>query len=442
MKVAALILGILGGLSGLALASYAHMFMGIIGSSSGPVLYLLPLASFIGAGVALNAPGFAALLLIGSALGWFGLGAAFGYGINVITIGSVLLNGAGGLLALLSLDTSSTGSTSQTSEAEKPYRPEPPTAPGKVQATGFDRARWNALKEYDADIAAVARELEPLGQRWIDEFAASYLALNDKAYISSIVSKITARATEEEQKQREAKEEHERQEAKRKQDEQERLEKEKKLRDERAAAAKKRRGEDFTAKIGLLAIVLVILVIVGGVTLRVRWLGTHPQAENSSQSNRSSGRAAQSEAFVYDDFKNSLQGVWALDCSKPPERNNMYSFYYSLSIKEANAAVYAFETHPRLSYTITEFRKISPLTYRMVSTRGTAVTVFYNLHNNDLYGVTEYVDADGEQIIKGGKWVSGGGTVRDSTKCSNATFVELKTQQEFLKAHGSIMLPN
>jgi len=62
------------------------------------------------------------------------------------------------------------------------------------RSTSFDRDKWNALLEYDDLIAEIVRKLRPLGQKWIDELAASYLAINDKSYLPAIVQKIIAKA--------------------------------------------------------------------------------------------------------------------------------------------------------------------------------------------------------------------------------------------------------
>jgi len=69
-----------------------------------------------------------------------------------------------------------------------------PPSPSITTAVGFDRAKWNALVQYDKDIAAIAERLSPLGQEWVDEFASSYLALNDKQYLPAIEQKIVAAA--------------------------------------------------------------------------------------------------------------------------------------------------------------------------------------------------------------------------------------------------------
>src|SRR5437016_699539 len=57
MKIAALIFGILAGLAGLPLTVYGHALIGAGGGNFGSMFYFLPLASFLGAGVALNVPG-------------------------------------------------------------------------------------------------------------------------------------------------------------------------------------------------------------------------------------------------------------------------------------------------------------------------------------------------------------------------------------------------
>jgi hypothetical protein len=61
----------------------------------------------------------------------------------------------------------------------------------------FDRQKWNALLEHDSLIAEIARKLTPLGQKRLDEFAATYLALNDKRDLPVIVQKIIAQARNE-----------------------------------------------------------------------------------------------------------------------------------------------------------------------------------------------------------------------------------------------------
>jgi hypothetical protein len=64
------------------------------------------------------------------------------------------------------------------------------------QASGvvYDHAKWNALVQYDPDIARLAKVLTPYGQKYVDELATAYLALNDKAYLPMIIQKILATA--------------------------------------------------------------------------------------------------------------------------------------------------------------------------------------------------------------------------------------------------------
>jgi hypothetical protein len=58
----------------------------------------------------------------------------------------------------------------------------------------YDRTRWAALLKYDDDIARVAARIRPLGERWVDELAHAYLALNDKQYLKRIEERIFADA--------------------------------------------------------------------------------------------------------------------------------------------------------------------------------------------------------------------------------------------------------
>lgn len=197
MKIAALILGILAGLSGLPVATMGHALVGAGGGSGGAVLYLLPLASFLGAGLALNLPAASAGLLVASALFWFLLGAQAGYGINIITISTVLLNSVGGLLAFIGWAQNSSAArgvqASKVAQTRGTVSPTPVKEPAQ-----YDRDRWEALLKYDDEIATVATKLQPLGQRWLDEFAKAYLSLNDKSYLPNIVQKIIADARNDE----------------------------------------------------------------------------------------------------------------------------------------------------------------------------------------------------------------------------------------------------
>jgi hypothetical protein len=68
---------------------------------------------------------------------------------------------------------------------------------GPESATGlhsYDKQRWRALLSSDADISRLAKTMESYGQKYVDEFAAAYLALNDKDYLPMILRKIIASA--------------------------------------------------------------------------------------------------------------------------------------------------------------------------------------------------------------------------------------------------------
>lgn len=58
----------------------------------------------------------------------------------------------------------------------------------------YDSAKWDALVEYDPDIAKIAAALKPYGAKYTDQFASAYLAINDKNYLAVIVQKIIATA--------------------------------------------------------------------------------------------------------------------------------------------------------------------------------------------------------------------------------------------------------
>jgi hypothetical protein len=58
----------------------------------------------------------------------------------------------------------------------------------------YDRRKWRALLASDADISRLVKVLEPYGQKYVDEFAAAYLAVNHKDYLPMILRKIIASA--------------------------------------------------------------------------------------------------------------------------------------------------------------------------------------------------------------------------------------------------------
>jgi hypothetical protein len=54
--------------------------------------------------------------------------------------------------------------------------------------------RHNLPRDYDPDIARIAAALKPYGEKYTDQFASAYLAINDKSYLAMIVQKIIATA--------------------------------------------------------------------------------------------------------------------------------------------------------------------------------------------------------------------------------------------------------
>jgi len=203
MKIAALIFGILAGLAGLPLASYAQVIVSFGGGQGGGAYYLLPTASFVGAGLALNFPAAAGGILAVCTVAWLGIGAQVGHAVNFITIGAVLFNGLGALFALIPFfqDISNREASGIAPEARGNtldsllYTQRPNTSP----APTYDRVKWNALVKYDPEIGRLADKIRQLGDKWVDVLAADYLALNDKSYLPEIVRKIIEEARKEEQ---------------------------------------------------------------------------------------------------------------------------------------------------------------------------------------------------------------------------------------------------
>jgi len=75
--------------------------------------------------------------------------------------------------------------------------PDEDAGAGRENVTGlysYDRQKWRALVSSDADISRLAKALQPYGQKYVDEFAAAYLALNDKDYLPMILRQIIASA--------------------------------------------------------------------------------------------------------------------------------------------------------------------------------------------------------------------------------------------------------
>ena len=193
MRIAALILGIIAGLCGLVIVLLAHVVFSLNGVNDA-VIFLLPIGSFLGAGLALRFPGVAAMIFLGVALTWLTPG------VNFITIGSLILNGIS--VVLLGIDTVSGIDAEKRSQPASPFNTgSSPSAYGPTGRVDYDRRKWDALVKYDQDIAASAAIVAKFGQHWLDELAASYLALNDKAYLLNIERKITEGAMRERQEE-------------------------------------------------------------------------------------------------------------------------------------------------------------------------------------------------------------------------------------------------
>ena len=198
MRIAALVIGIIAGLTGLSTATYGHAIFGLF-SNNAKLLYLLPIATFVGAGLALSKPAPSAALMLGSGAIWFLIGANVGFGVNIFTIGAALLSGVAGALSAFAASqvylndfNSAVGPNSQRIATRT-----------RQSATEYDRAKWDALVKYDPQIRDVVKKIRSeLGSKWEDEFASSYLALNDKQYLPEMIRKIMAdaKADDEEEK--------------------------------------------------------------------------------------------------------------------------------------------------------------------------------------------------------------------------------------------------
>ncbi len=63
-----------------------------------------------------------------------------------------------------------------------------------IGPSSYDNEKWRLLLRNDADISRLVTALAPYGQKYVDEFAAAYLALNDKEYLPTILRQIIASA--------------------------------------------------------------------------------------------------------------------------------------------------------------------------------------------------------------------------------------------------------
>jgi hypothetical protein len=63
-----------------------------------------------------------------------------------------------------------------------------------IGPSSYDRERWRLLLRNDADISRLVTVLAPYGEKYVDELAAAYLALNDKDHLPMILRQIIASA--------------------------------------------------------------------------------------------------------------------------------------------------------------------------------------------------------------------------------------------------------
>ena len=241
MRIAAGIVGILVGIFSLF---YIGLFGGLLGSAtswlgSGPwshgdstvtnlgqmitlLSYLSGLLAIVGGIVAFSNTRLGGIILAASAFShWYLLGFGIIGKIFVLPMSAAATFAF--FAARSGLKTVSSGSSVGTSDQRSSNE--------STTAASFDRTKWNALLQYDKDIAAVAERLTPLGSQWIDELGLSYLSLNDKTYLPEIEKRITLAAKAEEDRQKLAIEE------------EGRLAQERKDQEDRLAMARKVRNE-------------------------------------------------------------------------------------------------------------------------------------------------------------------------------------------------------
>ena len=69
-----------------------------------------------------------------------------------------------------------------------------PVAAPQGRQESPDARKWQALVEFDPEIAAQAKRVAAFGQPYVDELAQKYLAIGDKAYLTQMADTIVARA--------------------------------------------------------------------------------------------------------------------------------------------------------------------------------------------------------------------------------------------------------
>jgi hypothetical protein len=140
------------------------------------ISWLAPLLAIIGGIITFSSPRLGGIILGGSAFLLY-----YMLGLGAIGKLFVLPIGATAVLALIS-----PSSASRPKSSYAAIKASTNSDGGSNDTTvSFDRAKWNALIQYDNDIAIVAAKLAPFGSKWVDEFASSFMALNDKTYHKS-----------------------------------------------------------------------------------------------------------------------------------------------------------------------------------------------------------------------------------------------------------------
>ena len=64
-------------------------------------------------------------------------------------------------------------------------------------APAFDADKWRQVMEHDPGVAAVVENLRQLGDKWVNEFARSYLSLGDKKDTWRVVQRVIENARRE-----------------------------------------------------------------------------------------------------------------------------------------------------------------------------------------------------------------------------------------------------
>lgn len=198
MRIAALILGLIGGLILLlyGLVGYGLATLGSLGDYQ-ILSVVIPLACLAGAGIAMvNAPLGGAMLAASAA------GTVWILGFNIVTVFPVALAGLGAAMAFWSVKSDP---PPPRAVAAPPPAFAPPAAPGFMPPQmGYQpptpglapelRQKWAALQKYDDEIRAAAETLRPFGPWYVERLGAEYLAVGDKAYLPRILAAVRAEA--------------------------------------------------------------------------------------------------------------------------------------------------------------------------------------------------------------------------------------------------------